>query len=64
MTLVESEVFTSAAAKLGKSPDAIKLAVTELGRDVGKPWSAEEKAAASRRLDYAGRLIAIRLKPD
>jgi len=46
-TLVESEVFTSAAARLGKSPDAIKLAVTELGRDVGKPWSAEEKAAAA-----------------
>ena len=47
LTLVESEVFTSAAAKLGKSPDAIKLAVTELGRAVGKPWSAEEKAAAA-----------------
>ena len=47
ITLVESEVFTSASAKLGKSPDAIKLAVTELGRDVGKPWSAEEKAATA-----------------
>jgi len=47
MMLVESEVFTSAAAKLGKSPDAIKLAVTEMGRAVGKPWSAEEKAAAA-----------------
>ena len=47
ITLVESEVFTTAAAKLAKSPDAIKLAVTEMGRDVGKPWSAEEKAAAA-----------------
>ncbi|HZC46544.1 MAG TPA: hypothetical protein VE243_08705 [Candidatus Acidoferrum sp.] len=47
VTLVESEVFTSAATKLKKTPDAIKLAVTELGRDVGKPWSAEEKAAAA-----------------
>jgi hypothetical protein len=47
VTMVESEVFTSAAAKLGKSPDAIKLAVTELGRNVGKPWSAEEKTAAA-----------------
>jgi hypothetical protein len=47
VTLVESEVFASAAAKLGKSPDAIKLAVTELGRAVGKPWRAEEKAAAA-----------------
>jgi hypothetical protein len=47
VTLVESEVFTVAAAKLGKSPDAIKLAVTEMGRVVGKPWSAEEKAAAA-----------------
>jgi hypothetical protein len=47
ITLVESEVFTSAAARLGKSPDAIKLAVTELGRNFGKPWSAEEKTAAA-----------------
>ncbi|MFZ0677347.1 hypothetical protein [Candidatus Binatus sp.] len=47
MTIVESEVFTIAAARLGKSSDAIKVAVTELGRDVGKPWSAEEKAAAA-----------------
>jgi hypothetical protein len=47
ITIVESEVFASAAAKLGKSPDAITVAVAELGRDVGKPWSAEEKAAAA-----------------
>ena len=47
VTLVESEVFASAAAKLKKTPDAIKLALTELGRAVGKPWSAEEKAAAA-----------------
>ena len=45
--MVESEVFASAAAKLGKSPDAIKVAVTEMGRAVGKPWSAEEKCAAA-----------------
>ena len=45
--IVESEVFTSAAARLGKTPDAIKIAVTELGRAIGKPWSAEEKAAAA-----------------
>ena len=47
ITLVESEVFATAAARLGKSPDAIKLAVTELGRALGKPWSAEEKTAAA-----------------
>ena len=47
VTMVESEVFASAAAKLGKSPDAIKVAVTEMGRNVGKPWSAEEKCAAA-----------------
>jgi hypothetical protein len=46
-TIVESEVFRSAASRLGKSPDAIKIAVAELGRGVGKPWSAEEKAAAA-----------------
>jgi hypothetical protein len=47
ITIVESEVFTSAAARLGKTPDAIKIAVAELGRAIGKPWSAEEKAAAA-----------------
>jgi hypothetical protein len=47
ITMVESEVFGSAAAKLGKTPDAIKMAVAELGRDLGKPWSAEEKTAAA-----------------
>ncbi|MGB8682216.1 MAG: hypothetical protein WCD12_04980 [Candidatus Binatus sp.] len=47
VTLAESEVFAGAAARLGKSPAAIKLAVTELGRAVGKPWSAEEKAATA-----------------
>ncbi len=47
VTIVESEVFAAAAAKLGKNPDAIKLAVTEMGRAVGKPWSAEEKAATA-----------------
>jgi hypothetical protein len=47
VTLVESEVFTRAAAKFGKSADAIKLAVTEMGSVVGKPWSAEEKTAAA-----------------
>jgi hypothetical protein len=46
-TMAESEVFTNAAKKLGKSPVAIKIAVNELGRAVGKPWSAEEKAAAA-----------------
>jgi hypothetical protein len=46
-TLAESEVFTSAGKKLGKSPVAIKIAVNELGRAVGKPWSAEEKCAAA-----------------
>jgi len=47
VTIVESEVFASAAARLGKTPDALKLEVTALGRSVGKPWSAEEKAAAA-----------------
>jgi hypothetical protein len=47
VTMVEAEVFASAAAKLGKSPGAIKVAVTEMGRAVGKPWSAEEKCAAA-----------------
>jgi len=47
ITLVESEVFATAAAKLRKNPDAIKLAVTEMGRAVGKPWSTEEKAATA-----------------
>jgi hypothetical protein len=46
-TIVESEVFSSAASRLGKTIDAIKIAVAEFGRGIGKPWSAEEKAAAA-----------------
>jgi len=47
VTIVEAEVFARAAVQLGKTPAAVKLAVTELGRAVGKPWSAEEKSAAA-----------------
>lgn len=47
ITIVESEVFSSAASRLGKTTDAIKIAVAEFGRGIGKPWSAEEKAAAA-----------------
>ena len=47
ITTTESEVFAVAAKKLGKTPASIKASVTELGRAVGKPWSAEEKCAAA-----------------
>jgi len=63
VTLVESEVFTSAAAKLGKSPDAIKLAVTELRPRHRQAVERRGEGCRSRSLDYAGRLIAILLKP-
>jgi hypothetical protein len=46
-TIAESEVFDAAATKLGQSAVAIKIAVNELGRAVGKPWSVEEKCAAA-----------------
>ncbi len=42
-TIVESEVFTSAAARLRKTPEAIKLAVSELGRAVGKPGAPKKR---------------------
>jgi hypothetical protein len=47
LTMAESDVFTIAAKRLGKTPASVKAAVTELGQAVGKPWSAEEKAAAA-----------------
>ena len=47
VTIAESEVFTFAAKRLGKTPQAVKRAVTEMGHAVGKPWSAEEKCAAA-----------------
>lgn len=46
-THVESDVFDTAAARLGKSTSALRAEVTELGRTVGAPWSAEEKAATA-----------------
>jgi hypothetical protein len=47
ITIVESEVFDTAAKRLGKTPASVKAAVTEFGRAIGKPWSAEEKCAAA-----------------
>ena len=47
VTMAESEVFDTAAKRLGKTPASIKASVTELGHAVGKPWSAEEKCATA-----------------
>ena len=46
-TIVEADAFTKCAAALSKTPDVLKLEVTELGRAVGKPWGGEEKTATA-----------------
>ena len=47
LTIIEAEAFAKGAVALKKTPDALKHEVTELGGTVGKPWGAEEKAAAA-----------------
>jgi hypothetical protein len=44
--LLERDLCRIAATRLGRSEDALKRAVTELGRGVASGWRAESKAAA------------------
>ena len=45
VVLVERELYATAARSLGGSPDRLQRAATDLGRTVGSPWRAHEKAA-------------------
>ncbi|MGH7534593.1 MAG: hypothetical protein ACREMG_03305 [Gemmatimonadales bacterium] len=45
-TLLERELLAGAAEALGKSAADLRRAVTVLGRSLGGPWRADEKAAA------------------
>ncbi|MFI5316865.1 MAG: hypothetical protein ACHQ6T_14285 [Myxococcota bacterium] len=42
----EKEVWALAGESLRREPDALRAAVAELGRAIGRPWGAEEKTAA------------------
>jgi hypothetical protein len=44
-TWAEKKVYAAAVDVLGLSEEAIKAALSELGRSAGKPWRAEEKLA-------------------
>jgi hypothetical protein len=44
--VTEKEIYARASESLGVKPDALRAAVAELGRAIGRPWGAEEKTAA------------------
>lgn len=44
--LVERNLYSKAAAILGRSEDQLKRAVSELGRSRGVPWRGDDKMAA------------------
>lgn len=44
--ILERELYTLAARRLGGSPEQIRRAAAAFGREVGRPWRTEHKAAA------------------
>ena len=44
--VTEKEIYARASESLKLKPDALRSAVAELGRSVGRPWGADEKTAA------------------
>jgi len=44
--VTEKEIWARAAESLRREPEALRAAVAELGRAVGRPWGADEKTAA------------------
>ncbi|MGH9463285.1 MAG: hypothetical protein ACRD1X_18930 [Vicinamibacteria bacterium] len=40
------ELDAEAAATIGETPERLRQALKELGRDIGPPWGADQKAAA------------------
>lgn len=46
VVLRERDLYAAAARALGRTPPEIKREATALGRPLGGPWRAEEKAAA------------------
>jgi hypothetical protein len=45
VSLLEGEAFGEASRVLGRSAEEIKGVVAQLGKSVGSPWRADEKAA-------------------
>ena len=46
VTIPERDVYSTAAAALGRAEDELKRAISDFGRAVAGPWRAEEKTAA------------------
>ncbi len=46
LVVVERHAYSKAAMVFGRSEDALKRTVAELGRSLGGPWRADEKTAA------------------
>jgi len=44
--VTEKEIWAHAAKSLGRKPDALRGTLAEWGRELGRPWGAEEKCAA------------------
>jgi hypothetical protein len=44
--IAERDLYEHAAKALGRTPDALRAALAELGKVAGRPWGAEEKCAA------------------
>jgi hypothetical protein len=42
----EKEIWARAAKSLGRRPETLRKVVAEWGRELGRPWGAEEKTAA------------------
>jgi hypothetical protein len=45
VSLVERDAYAKASESLGRHPDDLRRTVTELGREAGRPWGADEKTA-------------------
>jgi hypothetical protein len=44
--VTEKEIWDHAGDSLRRKPDALRATVARLGRELGRPWGAEEKTAA------------------
>jgi hypothetical protein len=47
LSFAEKGLEARAASELGLSPAALKARLAEFGRTVGRPWRADERAAAT-----------------
>jgi hypothetical protein len=60
VTLAEPGLEAKAASDLGLSPAALKARLAAFGQSVGRPWRADERAAAMA----AWLALGLRPRPD